>query len=109
MTHDWKKDLLHHIVKNKIKNKKELDIEFVLKEIAVHHYQSTSLSIYLNGLKQERIDGALKPSKLPLCELVSRRVTEKSPQNQIFNEDDIREKKLQEWCKYIIAYYKNLL
>ena len=33
-THDWKKSLLHHIVKNKIKNKKELDIEFILKEVA---------------------------------------------------------------------------
>jgi len=108
MTLDWKKDLLHHIVKNNIKNMKELDIEFILKEIAP---AQTSLSLiqYLHHLKQETIDGAQKPSKLPLCELASKRLIEKSPNNPIFNEDNIKEKKRQEWCKSIISYYKKLI
>ena len=105
ITLDWKKDLLHHIVKNNIKNMKELDIEFILKEIAP---AQTSLSLiqYLHHLKQETIDGAQKPSKLPLCELASKRLIEKSPNNPIFNEDNIREQKRQEWCKSIFAYYE---
>ena len=103
MTQDWKKDILHHIIKNKIKIKKELDIDFILKEVAP---AQTSLSLinYLDNLKKERIDGVQKTSKLPLCELASKRLIEKSP---IFNEDHINEKKRQEWCKSIIAYYKN--
>ena len=108
MTHDWKKDLLHHIVKNNIKNKKELDIEFILKKIAPAQ-TSISLIQYLDDLKKKRIDGVQKPSKLPLCELASKRITEKSYQNPIFNEDHNREQKRQEWCKSIIAYYKELM
>jgi len=108
MTQDWKKDLLHHIVNNKIKNKKELDIEFILKEVAP---AQTSLSLinYLDNLKKERIDGVQKTSKLPLCELASKRLIEKSPRDPIFNEDHINEKKRQEWCKIIFAYYKKLM
>merc|ERR1712223_621593 len=108
MTNDWKKDLLHHIVKNKIKSKKELDIEFILKEIALAQ-TSQSLISYLDHLIRETIDGVQKPSKLPLYELASKRLIEKSPSNPIFNENDIREKRRQEWRKHIIAYYKNLL
>ena len=108
MTQDWKKDLLHHIVKNKIKNKKELDIEFILKEIAPAQ-TSRSLLQYLNNLKQERINGVKEQSKLPLCELASKRLIEKSPSNPIFNEDHIKEQKRQEWCNSIFAYYKKLI
>ena len=108
MTNDWKKDLLHHIVKNKVKTKKELDIEFILKEIAPAQ-TSVSLIQYLNGLKLERIDGVLKLSKLPLCELVSKRSIEKCPHNPVFNVDNIREQKRHEWCKKIFAYYKTLI
>jgi len=105
MTNDWKKDLLRHIVENKIKNKKELDIEFIFKEIAPAQ-TSKSLLLYLNNLKKERIDGVQKPSKLPLCELASKRLIGKSPTSPIFNDDNIREQKRQEWCKIIFAYYK---
>ena len=108
MTSDWKKDLLHHIVKNKIKNKKQLNIEFILKEIAPAQ-TSQSLLLYINHLKQQTIDGVKKPSKLPLCELASKRLIEKSPRDPIFNEDHINEKKRQEWCKIIFAYYKKLM
>jgi len=108
MTQDWKKDLLHHIVKNKVKNKKELDIEFILKEIAPAQ-TSTSLLNYLNDLNRETIDGVTKRSKLPLYELVSKRLIEKSPTNPILNEDNIKEQKRQEWCKQIFAYYKKLM
>ena len=108
MTLDWKKDLLHHIVKNKIKSKKELDIDFILKEIAP---AQTSLSLlqYLEDLKQKTIDGVTKKSKLPLCELASKRFIEKSPTNPIFNEDNMKEQKRQEWCKNIISYYKEII
>ena len=105
MTQDWKKDLLYHIVKNKIKNKTELDIEFILKEVAPAQ-TSKSLLLYLDNLKKETINGVQKPSKLPLCELASKRITEKSHRNPIFNEDHIKEQKRQEWCKSIIAYYR---
>ena len=102
------KDLLHHIAKDKIKNKKELDIEFILKEIAPAQ-TSTSLIAYLDNLKRERINGVLKQSKLPLCELTSKRLIEKSPINPIFNEDHNGEQKRQEWGKIIFAYYKKLI
>jgi len=108
MTHDWKKDFLHHIVKNKIKNKKDLDIEFILKEISPAQ-TSQSLLGYVKNLKQEYIHGVQKQSKLPLCELASKRLIEKSPNNPIFYEDNIKEKKRQEWCKSIFAYYKKLM
>merc|ERR1719414_523540 len=105
MTQDWKKDLLYHIVNNKIKNKTELDIEFILKEVAPAQ-TSKSLLLYLDNLKKETINGVQKPSKLPLCELASKRIAEKSHRNPIFNENHIKEQKRQEWCKSIIAYYR---
>ena len=108
MTNDWKKDLLHHIVKNKVKTKKELDIEFILKEIAPAQ-TSKSLLQYLDNLKMETINGVRKQSKLSLCELASKRLIEKSPNNPIFNEDHKNEQIRQEWCKHIFAYYKNLM
>merc|ERR1719270_932391 len=92
MTLDWKKDLLHHIVRNKIKTKKELDMEFILKEVAPAQ-TSQSLLAYLDTLKWETIDGVLKQSKLPLCELASKRLMEKSPNNPIFKEDHVKEQK----------------
>merc|ERR1719150_2294092 len=94
--------------KTKLKTKKELDIEFILKEIAPAQ-TSTSLLNYLNDLNRETIDGVTKRSKLPLYELVSKRLIEKSPTNPILNEDNIKEQKRQEWCKSIFAYYKKLI
>jgi len=108
MTNDWKKDLMQHIVKNKVKTKKELDIEFILKEIAPAQ-TSKSLLIFLNNLKQEKIKGVIKPSTLPLCELASKRLVEKNPSDPIFNEDHKNEQKRQEWSTNIIAYYKKLI
>jgi len=108
MTNDWKKDLLHHIVKNKIKAKKELDIEFILKEIAPAQ-TSRSLLIYVDNLKREFINGVMKQSKLTLCELASKRLVEKNPSDPIFNEDHKNEQKRQEWSTNIIAYYKKLM
>merc|ERR1719367_313693 len=96
MNLQWKKDLLHHIVKNKVKTKKELDIEFILKEVAPAQ-TSISLLAYLKDLKQETINGVRKQSKLPLCELASKRLVEKSPSDPIFNEDHKNEQKRQEW------------
>ena len=108
MTNDWKKDLLHHIVENNVKTKKELDIEFILKEIAPAQ-TSRSLLCYLDDLKRENIGGVKKQSKLPLCELASKRLIEKSPISPIFNEDNKNAQKRQEWSTNIIAYYKNLM
>merc|ERR1719351_546891 len=96
MTQDWKKDLLHHIVKNKVKTKKELDIEFILKEISPAQ-TSLSLIAYIDDLKRETMDGIKKQSKLPLCELASKRLIKKSPNNPIFNEDLKNEQTRQEW------------
>ena len=63
----------------------------------------------INHLKEESINGATKPSKLHLCELASKRLMEKSPNNPIFNEDHVKEQKRQEWCKSIFAHYKKLI
>ena len=46
---------------------------------------------------------------MPLCELASKRLIEKSPTNPIFNEDNMKEQKRQEWCKSIISYYKKII
>merc|ERR1712154_675388 len=75
MTNEWKIDILKHIVKNNIKHKKEMDIDMILKEIAPGQ-TSTSLLMYLNVLKRETIDGKLKASKRPLCDLASKRLRE---------------------------------
>ena len=106
MTNDWKKDLLHYIVKSKLKTKKEIDIEFILKEIAPAQ-TSTSLLGYLKIITQETINGVQKQSKLPLFDLASKRL--RSPSNPIFNEDHKKEQKRQEWCTNIISYYKKLM
>ena len=108
MTHDWKKDLLHHIVKNNIKNKKELEIEYILKEIAPAQ-TSKSLLDYLKNLKKETIDGVQKSSTLTLCELASKKLNKKDPRDPIFNEDNIREQKRQARGISIFAYYKKLV
>ena len=94
--------------KKNVKIKKELDIEFILKEIAPAQ-TSKSLLQYLNNLNRERINGVLKQSKLPLCELVSKRLIEKDPRDPIFNDSNIREQKRHEWGKKIFAYYKSFL
>ena len=105
MTHYWKKDLLLHIVQNNVKNKKELNIEFILKEIAPTQ-TNTSLIYYLDNLKKKKIDGVTKQNKLPFCELASKRLIEKSPYDPIFNENHKKEQQRQEWCKNLVAYYK---
>ena len=99
---------MHHIIKNKVKTKKELDIQFILKEIAPAQ-TSTSLLTYLRDLKRETINGVTKQSKLPLFELASKRLFEKNPRNPIFNEDLKNEQKRQEWSTNVIAYYKKLM
>ena len=108
MTDDWKKELLHYIVKNKIKNKKQLDIELIFKEIAPAQ-TTKSLLIYLERLKQERINGVMKQSKLPLCELASKRFILKDQRDPTFNEVHNKYQKRQEWCNSIIAYYNKLI
>merc|ERR1712223_1013229 len=108
MTQDWKKDLLHHIVKNKVKTNKELDFEFILKEIAPAQ-TSKSLLNYVDNPKREFINGGMKQSKLPLCELASKRLVEKNQRDPIFNEDHKHEQIRQEWCKHTFAYYEKLI
>ena len=108
MTNDWKKDVLLHIVNNNIKHKKEMDIDKILKEVAPGQ---TSLSIigYLDTLKMERVKGVQKQSKLPLCDLVSKRMREQSPQSTLFNENHKGEQKRLEWCEDVISYFKTLI
>ena len=108
MTNDWKKDVLLHIVNNNIKNKKEIDIDQILKEVAPGQ---TSLSIigYLDDLKKETVNGVRKQSKLPLCDLVSKMLKEQSPSNPLFNENHKGEQKRLEWRQDVISYYKTLI
>jgi len=108
MTNDWKKDVLSHIVNNNIKHKKEMNIDQILKEVAPGQ---TSISIlkYLNDLKIEYVNGVRKPSKLPLCDLASKRFKEQRPNDPLFNENHKKEQKRLKWCQDVISYYKTLI
>ena len=108
MTNAWKKDVLSHIIDNNIKHKKEMDIDQILKEVATGQ-TSKSILMYLDRLKREYVNGVTKQSKLPLCDLASKRLKERSPNNPLFNENHKNEQKRLEWCEDIISYYKTLI
>jgi len=108
MTSDWKKDVLSHIVNNNIEHKKEMDIDQILKEVATGQ-TSKSILMYLDRLKREAVNGVPKPSKLPLCDLASKRLKEQRPNDPLFNENHKDEQKRLEWCEDIISYYKTLI
>ena len=107
MTNDWKKDVLSHIVNKNIKNKKEMDIDQILKEVAPGQ-TSASLLQYLDRLKREAVNGVMKSSKLPLCDLASKRLKEQRPDDPLFNENHKGEQKRLEWCQDVISHYKSL-
>ena len=107
MTNEWKKDVLKHIVANKIKRKKEMDIDLILKEITPGQ-TSLSLLKYLRYLKAERVDGVSKQSEKPLFDLASKRLREPSPTDPVFDENHRREQRLV-WTKELISYYKTLI
>ena len=108
MTNDWKKDVLSHIVNNNIKHKKEMDIDQILKDVAPGQ-TSKSLLIYLGTLKRETVNGVTKQSKLPLCDLASKRFKEQRPDDPLFNENHKGEQKRLEWCQDVISFYKTLI
>jgi len=106
MTSEWKKDILHHIVKNKIKDKREIEID-VLHDIAPGQ-TSLSLIHYLDILKRETIDGNLKYSEKSLFECASKRLSEQSRKDPCFNENHKNELKRLERCEEIVAYYESV-
>ena len=106
-TNDWKKDVLSFIIENNIKDKRKMNIDQILKEIAPGQ-TSKSLLIYLDSLKKERVDGVEKQSKLPLWELASKILKEQSPSNSLFNNSHKGEQKRIEWCQDVISHYKSL-
>ena len=57
----------------------------------------------------ETVKGVKKQSKLPLCDLASKRFKEQDPKNPLFNENHKGEQKRLEWCQDIISYYKTLI
>jgi len=68
-----------------------------------------SLLIYINNARRQTIDGVLKTSSLPLCEIASKILNEKSPKNALFNENRARqEHKLLERSDHIIKCYESL-
>ena len=107
LTNEWKKEVLSYIVENNIKDKKKIDIDQMLKEIAPGQ-TSISLLLYLDRLKNKRVDGAEKQSTLLLCELASKVLKEQSPSNHLFNINHKGEQKRLEWCQDVISYYKTL-
>jgi len=108
MTNDWKKDVLSHLVNNNFKHKKEMDIDQILKEIAPGQ-TSQSILTYLHNIRKETVDGVTKTSKLPLCDLASKRLKQQGPNDPLFNDNHKGEKKRLEWCKDVISHYKTLI
>ena len=108
LTHEWKKQLLSYIVQNEIKHKKEMDIDQILRQITPGQ-TSISLIRFLDSLKKESVDGVMKPSKLPLCDLASKRIQEQRPDDPSFNENHKGEQKRLEWCQDVISHYKTLI
>ena len=108
LTNDWKEDVLLHIVNDNIKHKKEMDIDQVLEEIAPRQ-TSKSLLLYLDRLTRETVNGVKKQSKLPLCDLASKRFKEQDPSSSLFNKNHKGEQKRLEWCEDVISNYKRLI
>ena len=108
LNNEWKRDVLSHIVKIQIKDMKETDIDLILKEIAPGQ-TSRSIIMYLHTLRMERVNGVMKSSKLPLCDLASKRLREQYPSDSLFNENHKGEQKRLEWCQDVISYYKTLI
>ena len=99
LTSDWKEDILSHIVRNKIKHKKEIDFEKFLKENAPGQTNRSILSFL----------SSINPDHLPLYKLVSKRPKKKRTNNRLYNENDKWEQKRLEWCQNVISYYKTLI
>ena len=106
--HYWKKDVLSYILENKIKHKNELDIDQMLMGIAPGQ-TSTSLLSYLNELKRTRKNGKLGQSKLPLCDLASKRLMEQRQDDPVFNENHKGEQKRLKCRQDLISYYKTMI
>ena len=107
MTSEWKKDILHYIVKNKVKDKRDIDVDILLQDVAPGQ-TSQSLMIYLDSLKRETINGKAEYSENSLFECASKRLSEKRQNDPIFNENHKGELKRLEWCEEIITYYESI-
>ena len=106
-TTDWKKDILSYIVKNNIKDKKELDLS-ILHTVAPGQ-TSKSVVMYLDKVRQVKVDGAMKASDLPLNELALKTLSEQPTHNPGFDKNRTKmEDKGLERAKRIVAYYESL-
>ena len=85
-----------------------MDIDLILKEIAPGQ-TTRSIIMYLHTLKMERVNGVIKSSKSPLCELASKRLREQFSSDPLFNDNHKGEQKRLEWCQDVISYYKTLI
>ena len=66
---DWKLDLMAYLVKHKVKHLKDLDMDFLVKEI-VPGQTHRSIAVFINTIPLQTVDGTRTRSKLPLNELV---------------------------------------
>ena len=110
MTSEWKKDILFHIVKNKINDKREIDIDILLQDVAPGQ-TSLSLKRYLDNVKRVYLytsNGKDKHSEVSLFESASKRLSQKSTSDPCFNENYKDELKRLEWCEEIITYYESI-
>ena len=57
----------------------------------------------------ETVNGVIKQSNLPQCDLASKRLKEQSPSDPLFNENHKSEQKRLKWCEDVISYYKTLI
>jgi len=99
LTDHWKKDVLSYIVKNEIKQMKELDFNKILAEIAPGQ-TSLSLIAFVKSMNKRN---------LPLCDVASKRLDKQRPDNPLLNDNHKGEKKRLEWLQNIISYYKTLI
>ena len=108
LDNNWKKDVLLHIVENKVKNKNEIGIDRILMEIAPGQ-TSHSLLSFLNEMERTKRNDENGQSKLLLCDIASKKLREQRPDDSLFNGNHKGEQKRLKGRQDLISYYKILI
>ena len=90
---------------NCLQSRLAIDIDQLLNDVAPGQTRR-SLLIYLDNLKNKKIDGKTKYSDKTLFECASKKLMEQNGQHPCFNKNHKKEQKRLEWCENIIAVYE---